>query len=88
MFIHFYPNFDTNINLLLCVISGNTNRSHLLQSDEATLRASTTVLDAAHTLSMCIQQMGPITPSPDSRTASVINQWLDTHLPVSFLNKV
>lgn len=71
---------------LLCfgIIIGNTNRSQLLQSDEAKLRASTTVLDAAHTLSMCIQQMGPITPTPDSRTASVINQWLDTHLPVSF----
>ncbi|XP_059622776.1 liprin-beta-1 isoform X2 [Phlebotomus argentipes] len=42
---------------------------------------SSNVLNAAQTLSTCIQQLGNATPAPDPLTAGIINTWLDTHLP-------
>ncbi|XP_055691916.1 liprin-beta-1 isoform X7 [Lutzomyia longipalpis] len=42
---------------------------------------SSNVLNAAQTLSICIQQLGNGTPAPDPLTAGIINTWLETHLP-------
>lgn len=40
------------------------------------------VLSAAQTLAMALQQCS-ITPSPDTRTAEIINSWLENYMPVS-----
>ncbi|GAB0090838.1 uncharacterized protein DMENIID0001_056020 [Sergentomyia squamirostris] len=56
----------------------NNSRAH--PSSDG-LITSSNVLNAAQTLSTCIQQMGNATPAPDPLTASIINTWLDTHLP-------
>lgn len=45
---------------------------------------STSILAAAQSLAMSLQQQTPtLQPSPDPITAGIISTWLDTHLPVS-----
>lgn len=46
--------------------------------------STTSVLAAAQTLAMILQQTGQLAPSPDPLTAGLIGTWLETHLPVSF----
>lgn len=48
------------------------------------LSGATTVNGAAQHLAMVLQHTGNMTPSPDPKTANIINLWLDTHLPVSY----
>lgn len=45
---------------------------------------STSILAAAQSLSMSLQQQTPsLQPAPDPITGGIISTWLDTHLPVS-----
>lgn len=80
MDLHLY-----NIDLNIGIISG-VNNSRCPSSDGVITGSN--VLNAAQTLSTCIQQMGNATPAPDPLTAGVINTWLDTHLPVSDKNPI
>lgn len=41
------------------------------------------VLTTAKKLSLILQQNGNMSQSPDPVTASILNTWLETHLPVS-----
>lgn len=60
---------------------GATNRN--TSPDGQTSLSHSNVLAAAQTLAMILQQSGNMAPSPDPITASIINTWLETHLPVS-----
>ncbi|XP_037051873.1 liprin-beta-1 isoform X7 [Bradysia coprophila] len=61
------------------IISGASNRN--TSPDGQTSLSQSNVLAAAQTLAMILQQSGNMAPSPDPITASIINTWLETHLP-------
>ncbi|CAD7088008.1 unnamed protein product [Hermetia illucens] len=62
------------------IISGANNR--LTSSQDVSSVSISNVLATAQSLALAIQQAGTHTPSPDPVTAGILNNWLETHLPL------
>lgn len=79
----FISNFTYNslYNRNLFPFSGANNR--LTSSQDVSSVSISNVLATAQSLALAIQQAGTHTPSPDPVTAGILNNWLETHLPVS-----
>ncbi|XP_037933067.1 liprin-beta-1 [Teleopsis dalmanni] len=55
--------------------------STMLPLHERNLISASNVLSTAKTLALALQQVGFTAPPPDPTTASIISDWLDTHIP-------
>ncbi|EDV97159.1 GH14825 [Drosophila grimshawi] len=60
---------------------GSATTASLTSFCERNLISATNVLSTAKTLALALQQVGLAAPAPDPVTASIISDWLETHIP-------
>lgn len=77
--------FDFFFVLVFIISSSFRHIRNNLMLDNANAMSTPSVSIAAKKLSILLQQNGNMAHQPDPFTAQILNTWLETHLPVSYV---